>query len=545
MTYPDETNIPAAVLAEAKRRHKIIAAIALGPVSQRQARQAAEQLGVRPRTVYRYVRAHLKAPFLTTHLPARYRRPKTAPAARLPELTEYALQRVLHERYLPFREERSIRDMAKLVNRFCRRLKTRGIDQRTFRRRAQAVSKKTLAKTSKIKADPHTFKWLPGKLCTDIPGEYAQMDHTLADAFVDMRGCGLGILRLWLTLVVDIATRMVLGYGINIKPPTGRTNVLTILMCCCPKRSIIERAGISLAPFHERGIDDPWPTSFLIQNLGTDNGTDLKFGELPEALVRLGVHPHYRPVGEPHHGGHIERLIGRMMGELHMIKGTSFSNVVAKKGYDPMKEAAYTFEEFETWLVLNILRYHVTPHRALGCSPYQKFKELEANIPPHLVRPDPDAVRHALLEHKSPLVRGQGITVHRRTYQSPRLAPHVGQRVRAGFNRTDMTRVYVSLDFSQTYFEVPLAPWETPTFAHLDATQRDRQRTKAHYHDQKLKDLEEELTGALYELDDQVRTNARQRQRQIARSKPAPKRTPPRLTRQPLPLLSWRHDDDL
>jgi putative transposase len=40
-----------------------------------------------------------------------------------------------------------------------------------------------------------------------------------------------------------------------------------------------------------------------------------------------------RPPGRPHFGGHIERLIGTMMGAVHLLPGTTFSNVSEKGSY--------------------------------------------------------------------------------------------------------------------------------------------------------------------------------------------------------------------
>ena len=41
----------------------------------------------------------------------------------------------------------------------------------------------------------------------------------------------------------------------------------------------------------------------------------------------------FRPPGSPHFGGHIERLIGTMMGAVHLLPGTTQSSVAAKGSY--------------------------------------------------------------------------------------------------------------------------------------------------------------------------------------------------------------------
>jgi hypothetical protein len=67
----------------------------------------------------------------------------------------------------------------------------------------------------------------------------------------------------------------------------------------------------------------------------------------------------YRPRGAPQVGGHIERLIGTFMHRIHLVPGTTFSNVAEKGGYDSEGQAVMTLKELERWLALEILGiYH-------------------------------------------------------------------------------------------------------------------------------------------------------------------------------------------
>jgi hypothetical protein len=52
-------------------------------------------------------------------------------------------------------------------------------------------------------------------------------------------------------------------------------------------------------------------------------------------------------VGAPRYGGHIERLIGSVMSEMHLLPGATFSNVAARGGYDSEAAAVMTIDEFE------------------------------------------------------------------------------------------------------------------------------------------------------------------------------------------------------
>ena len=66
----------------------------------------------------------------------------------------------------------------------------------------------------------------------------------------------------------------------------------------------------------------------------------------------------------------IERLIGTMMGKVHLLPGTTFSDVRAKGDLDPEKSAAMTLDEVERWLSHAIAGvYHRDKHRALDRPP--------------------------------------------------------------------------------------------------------------------------------------------------------------------------------
>src|SRR3546814_16327572 len=76
--------------------------------------------------------------------------------------------------------------------------------------------------------------------------------------------------------------------------------------------------------------------------------------------------PDVRRPGPAHLGGHIERLIGTMIGKLRLLPGATGSNVAARDGYDAEAAAAMTLVEFERWLLCQIEIYPHAPHSALG-----------------------------------------------------------------------------------------------------------------------------------------------------------------------------------
>lgn len=92
--------------------------------------------------------------------------------------------------------------------------------------------------------------------------------------------------------------------------------------------------------------------------------------------MEWGISLVYRLPGSPHFGGRVERLIGTMMGAVHLLPGTTQSSVAAKGGYDAEAMAARTLGEFDRWLGLEICRYNNSIQPSLGCKPVVNWEAL-------------------------------------------------------------------------------------------------------------------------------------------------------------------------
>jgi putative transposase len=105
-----------------------------------------------------------------------------------------------------------------------------------------------------------------GRLSEDQPLGLVQVDHTLADVMVvsspDRRPLG----RPWLTLAVDVATRMVAGFHISLEPLSALSVALVL------NRSVLPKDGYLLG----RGVDLPWPVPGLPQRLHLDNAKEFR-----------------------------------------------------------------------------------------------------------------------------------------------------------------------------------------------------------------------------------------------------------------------------
>ena len=198
--------------------------------------------------------------------------------------------------------------------------------------------------------------------------EKVQIDHTPVDLIVvdEINRQPLG--RPWLSLVIDIASRMVCGFFLSMIPPSSISVALALAHC-------VARKDLWLA---DRELSFEWPVSGLQDLVYMDNAKEFHAEALRSAAQEWGIDLDFRPRGLPHFGGHIERLIGTMMGAVHPIPGTTFSNIAERGNYPSMKKAVMTLPELERWFALQVHVYHSTIRSNLNVTPLTAWKRAVA-----------------------------------------------------------------------------------------------------------------------------------------------------------------------
>jgi len=122
------------------------------------------------------------------------------------------------------------------------------------------------------------------------------------------------------------------------------------------------------------GISTEWPTRGIPENILLDNAKEFVSKTLLRACDEYHINIKNRPIGSPHYGGHIERLVGRTMGAVHFLPGTTFSNVQQRGDYNSEKKATMIFDEAEKWIGIELLkRYHNQVHSSINSSPIEKW----------------------------------------------------------------------------------------------------------------------------------------------------------------------------
>jgi len=219
----------------------------------------------------------------------------------------------------------------------------------------------------------------PGMLVANDPLDIVQIDHTKADVTVVDPVTRRPLGRPTLTVAIDVNTRMVLGFYLSLEPPS----LLAVALCLT--HAVMDKSHWLTA----RGISTDWPTRGIPNAIYVDNGAEFHARAFQLACSEYQIDLQYRPPGTPRYGGHIERLIGTMMGAVHLLPGSHFSNIFERGDLDAEAEAVMTLDELETWLALEITgSYHARVHSALETTPAAAWaartNEVRVQIPADL-----------------------------------------------------------------------------------------------------------------------------------------------------------------
>jgi putative transposase len=276
----------------------------------------------------------------------------------------------------------------------------------------------------------------PGDYTASRPLEIVQIDHTQVDVVVVDEQSREEIGRPWITLAVDVLTRMVTGFHLSLDAPSRVSIGLCLLHAVYDKTSWTA----------ERGIEAPWPVAGLPETLHADNGSDFHSRAFVRACRNQGIRVVWRLSGKPHFGGHIERLIGTQMGAVHLLPGTTFSNPRERGGYQSSRAARMTLRELERWIGWEIVgHYHQRIHAGLHRPPIAVWREHEERLN---FRLPVDRLQFwvSFLPEEERTLRRDGIHFCNIKYWSDALAADVGQtkaRLLIKYDPRDLSRIFV------------------------------------------------------------------------------------------------------
>lgn len=346
--------------AEGQRRLAILKPLVAKPVRSRSDVEAlAAQAGVHFTTLYKWLKAYLISGHVSALVPAKAGR-KVGTRMLTPEQEE-VIRSSIEDKYLS-QDRGTAQDVVEEVEKRCKRLRIGVPNHNTVRTRIRDLPKAATLRKRGLRDDARDqYQPIRGAFPgADHPYSVVQIDHTPANVIVVDEVSRLPIGRPYLTLAIDVKTRMVVGLYLSMDPPSAVAVGICLSQAICTKREYLATLGV--------GGD--WPVWGVMGKVHCDNAKEFRSRTLMLACEDYGIDLQYRMKKTPHYGGHIERLMGTAAKIFLGLPGKTFSNPKQRKGYDSEQKAAMTLREVEAYFVDYIVnKYHKGLHSALSMTP--------------------------------------------------------------------------------------------------------------------------------------------------------------------------------
>lgn len=196
------------------------------------------------------------------------------------------------------------------------------------------------------------------------PLEVVQIDHWKADIEIlsDDRLQVIG--RVWITLAIDVYSRMVFGMHVGIDAPSTTTFAMAMINGMTRKDAIAERYGLE------------WdnPMCGKPERLEADNAREFTGESANASAAHFNIRLKWRPLGQPQYGAHIERLNGNLADRFKDLPGATGATSTERGELRPEMTAAFTLEDVtkHAWMIVD--EYHNDVHTGIGMPPLEKFR---------------------------------------------------------------------------------------------------------------------------------------------------------------------------
>lgn len=289
----------------------------------------------------------------------------------------------------------------------------------------------------------------------DWPLAYVQIDHTPLDIILVDDKKRLPVGRPYITLALDVFSRMVTGFYLSFDPPSCFTVGMCIAHSVLPKDEALV----------EFKVKSDWPIQGKIKTIHADNALEFRSDILKRACNQHQMDVEWRPVREPQYGGHVERFFRTLNARVHTLPGTTFSSVEDREYYQSEKYSAFTLEEFEAWITTFIVdRYHQKFHSEINMSPIKRFEQgilgdskagiLGVGLPARVV--DRETFRIDFMPYVKRTVQNYGMRNHKIYYYHDVLRPWINAKDPDNKkNKRQFVFHYDPRDMSKYYFWDP------------------------------------------------------------------------------------------
>lgn len=423
----DILSVPDELWEIAKQRLEWIRPLLVNPYwhSKALAKEIAEKAGVSRATVYRWVAAYRSTASLSSLIPQTNMRGGKNSSRLLPEV-----EALIEDVFKNFYETSQKRSKAKTLVELRRRCSAADLPlpaMNTMRVRLRRTESRERTKNREGEAAAYAkHDPIRGTITdADWPLAILMIDHTLLPVMIvdDVHRKPIG--RAWITLAIDVFSRVCLGMYLSLDAPSAMSAGQCIVHAILPKNKWLRKFGIE---------GDAWPFWGMMSTLHADNAREFRGDMLKAACREYDVDLHLRPVKKPRYGTHIERLMGTVSEELKGLKGATFSGPDEKGDYDSEGNACLTFDELEHWFAVFFEKYHTCEHKGIATSPRNKWREglLGTKRKPGrgipAIRTDEELLHINFMPFEERTIHDYGVIIDKVQYYSDVLRPYMNAR---------------------------------------------------------------------------------------------------------------------
>ena len=440
----------------------------------------------------------------------------------LPGDVEVVIREVLRREYLT-RQRKSVAAVHREIARVCR---TRGLPAPSRGSVVRRISRLDPLESTRRRegADAARAREPAGGVPPPVTGvlEQVQIDHTVVDLVVVDERHRLPIGRPYVTAAIDVFSRCLVGLVVTLEAPSATSVGLCLAHMVTDKRAWLERLD----------VETPWPMSGKPAELYLDNAAEFKSEALRRGCEQHGIALRYRPPGQPHFGGIVERVIGTLMRLVHELPGTTYSNPAQRGDYDADARACLTLGELQRWLAVAVAGYHGQVHGTTRQTPAARWTAgvtSAGTAAPVVVTNEAAFLVDFLPVLRRTLTR-TGFVIDHVHYFCDALKPWIARRDRLDRfvirrDPRDISRVWVLDPEGQFYLEVPYRTLSHPPVSlweHQAAAERLRLQGRAQVDEAALFRMVEQMR----EITEAAAASTRKARRDAARRAIVPARPP-------------------
>jgi len=524
-------DVPPEQWALAEKRFEIIKPLLAKPKfyrSQADVKARAAECNVGLSTLYRWLDLYEATGLMSALIrPTRSDRGRSRVSAKIEEVINDVIQDV----YLTEQRIKAT-SVAEEVEARCRKLGIKPPHINTVRNRINALPELLRVRKRQGRHVAKSYAPIQGHFPgAEWPLAYVQIDHTPLDIILVDDQMRRPVGRPYITLAIDVFSRMVAGFYLSYDPPSCFTVGMCIAHSVLPKDE-------SLVEFN---VASEWPVQGKMKTIHVDNALEFRSDVLKRACNQHQINIEWRPVREPQYGGHVERFFRTLNTKIHELPGTTFSSVEERDRYKSEKYSAFTLSEFEAWLTTFIVdKYHQAFHSEINRSPISRFEQgilgdpsakiLGVGMAPRVV--DRESFRIDFMPYIKRSIQNYGMRNHKIFYYHDVLRPWINAKDPENKNKKrlfvfhydprDVSKYYFWDPEIKQYFSIPYRDRSHPSLSMWelrDANKKVRDEGLANINEDLIFDAHERLKIMTAEAVQKTETERKKQRREVQRKR--------------------------